>query len=80
MATATTAPLPAGWTFQPLLGWDDVLVVLLALAAVALVVIVAAAAGTAADGRAEWQAWLDARSSGRRNAPVRPAEPGPPEV
>jgi hypothetical protein len=80
MTTATTSPLPAGWTFQPLLGWEDVLAVLLALVGVALLVLVAAAGGTAADGREDWQAWLDARATQAPGAAGGPAEPGAPEA
>ena len=72
-------------TVPPLAGWEVILTVVALVIAVAVVSLVILAAGAAENGRAEWQAWLDARSSrqgdpatdpdGRSTQPVRP-EPG----
>jgi hypothetical protein len=82
MAPLTTTPPPGSMTVPPLFGWGDILILLLLLVAVAVAFFVTTAVGTEAGGRAEWQAWLDARSSSRQ-APApdpgdRPAEPACP--
>jgi hypothetical protein len=76
MANAPTPPAPGGMTVSFLHGWGDVATVLAVLVVVAVAFLVFTAAGPAVTGRAEWQAWLDARSSGRRPAAADPtAEP-----
>jgi hypothetical protein len=80
MAPLTTTPPPGSMTVSPLFGWGDILILLLLLVAVAVAFFVTTAVGTEAGGRAEWQAWLDARSTSRQ-APDpgdRPTEPACP--
>jgi hypothetical protein len=60
-------------------GWEDVLVGLLLLVAVAGALAVSAVARADATGRAEWQAWLDARSSGRQDPATADRTLGPAE-
>jgi hypothetical protein len=77
MAPATTPPLPGSMTVPPLFGWEFIVVVLLLLVAFAVLFFVLSAAGRNVSERAEWQAWLDARShegaepamDGERRAP-----------
>ncbi len=54
-------------TVPPLAGWEGILAVVALLVAVAVVSLVILAAGAAENGRPEWQAWLDARSSSHRD-------------
>ncbi|SNR24876.1 hypothetical protein [Blastococcus mobilis] len=63
MTQATSPPLPGSMTVPPLAGWEVILAVVALLVAVAVVSLVVLAAGAAENGRSEWQAWLDARSS-----------------
>jgi flagellar biosynthesis/type III secretory pathway M-ring protein FliF/YscJ len=70
MAPATTAPLPGSMTVPPLFGWEFIAVVLLVAVAVAVAFFLMAAAGRNVSERAEMQAWLEARSSGRRQEPT----------
>jgi hypothetical protein len=86
MAHDPTPRAPGSMTVPPWAGWEDVLTGLLLLvalvAAVAVVVLWSASVRAGRSGRAEWQAWLDARSDRRRHAgagrPVGPPDdPGP---
>jgi hypothetical protein len=83
MAPVTTPPLPGSMTVPPLFGWENILIVVAIAVAVALVFLVVGATGGAANGRSEWQAWLDARSSRHQDAATdaddRSAEPAVPE-
>ena len=76
-----TEPLPGSMTVPPLFGWENILLILIVLVAVAVAFFVASASGTDADGRAEWQAGLDARSRDRVDPAAdlleRPAEAQP---
>ncbi len=66
-------------TVSFLFGWQDVATVLACLVAVVVAFLLLGAAWAAASGRSEMQAWLDARSSGRRDAAAAPPDrPGPP--
>jgi hypothetical protein len=65
MATVPS-PSPLSAPFSPLAGWGGVLVALVVLAVVALAFLAFVAARSTEHERSEWQAWLDARSSGRR--------------
>lgn len=51
-------------TVPPLFGWEHIVTVLLILVALAVAFLVISAAGSNTRGRAEWQAFLDARSHG----------------
>jgi uncharacterized membrane protein len=57
-------------TVPPLFGWEFIAVVLLVVVAVAVAFFLMAAAGRNVSERAEMQAWLEARSSGRRQEPT----------
>ena len=72
MTPVPSRPLPGSMTVPPWFGWQTILVVLVVLVVVAVAFFVATAAGTDADGRAEWQAGLDARSHRRRDAAAGP--------
>jgi hypothetical protein len=74
MAQVTTPPLPGSMTVPPLDGWEDILTVVALLVAVAVVLLVIAAAGVAENGRSEWQAWLDVRSSRHPDPPTDPSD------
>jgi hypothetical protein len=50
-------------TVPLLLGWESILTVVVIVVALAVVYLVIMTAGVAEDGRSEWQAFLDARSS-----------------
>ena len=67
MAPAPIPPRPGSMTVPLLFGWEFIVVVLLVLVALAVAFFVMAAAGRNVSERAEMQAWLDARSSGRRD-------------
>ncbi len=64
MAPATTPRPPGSLTVPVLFGWQHIVTALLLLIAVAVICAVLGAAGSNARGRAEWQAFLDARSHG----------------
>ncbi len=64
MAPATTPLPPGSMTVPPLFGWEHIVTVLLLLVALAVAFLVISAAGSNTRGRAEWQAFLDARSHG----------------
>jgi hypothetical protein len=64
---------PGAMTVPFLFGWEHVVTALLLVIALAVVFFVLAAAGRNVSERAEFQAWLDARSNGRRD----PAPEGP---
>src|SRR4051794_10371323 len=66
MTPAPTAPPPGSMTVPPLFGWEHILVVLALIALAGLVGLVLLAAGRAASSRNDWQAWLDGRSTQRR--------------
>jgi hypothetical protein len=63
MAPATTPPPPGSMTVPPLFGWEGILTVVAILLIVAVGYLVILASRTSKDGRSEWQAFLDARSS-----------------
>ena len=67
MTPVTTPPAAGGMTVLSLLGWEEILTALLVLVFVAAAALVTLAAGRAANGRPEWQEWLDERSAQRRN-------------
>ena len=67
MALVTTPP-PSSTPFAPLAGWEGILIVLLLLVAVAVAFLALLAARPTAHERSDWQAWLDARSTGHREA------------
>ena len=72
MTPATTPPAPGSMTVPPLSGWEDIVILLALLMAVAVAFLVLAATRRGARGRSEWQAWLDARSSGRHDLATDP--------
>ena len=65
MTPTPTAPLPGSMTVPPLFGWELVLVGLLVVVLAAVVGLVLLAGGRARGERAEWRAWLAARSAQR---------------
>ena len=69
MAPDPTSPDPGSLTVPPLFGWEHIVVVLALAALVAAAWLVIAAARGPVNGRSEWDAWLDARSS-RRSYPA----------
>jgi hypothetical protein len=73
MAPAPTPP-PGSMTVPPLFGWEFILAGLLVLVAVAVAFLVVGSARASRSERAEWQAWLDARSARPPAADDRPAE------
>ena len=75
MATVPTPPAPGSMTVPPLFGWEHILTVLVLLIAVAVAYLGVAASRAGTSGRSEWQAWLDARSSRRRDAADGPTDP-----
>lgn len=82
MAPATTPPLPGSMTVPLLFGWEHVVTALLLLVAVAVAFFLMSAAGSNSSGRAEWQAFLDARShesggpaTDLRDEPLAPSVP-----
>jgi hypothetical protein len=70
MAHEINPPAPGSLTVPPLFGWEGIATVVVLVVAVAVVFLVVAVTRAGADQRSEWQAWLDARSSARR-------DPGP---
>lgn len=52
-------------TVPPLFGWEEILTVLVLLIAGAVAFLVLGAAAATLSRRAEWEAWLDGRSSPR---------------
>ena len=81
MANAPTPPAPGGMTVSFLHGWGDLAAAVTVLVLVAVAFLLFTAAGPAVTGRAEWQAWLAARSSGRPAPASEPAqEPAPDPV
>jgi hypothetical protein len=64
--TPTPPPPPGSMTVPPLFGWEFIAVVLLLVVALAVAFFVLSAAGRNVSERAEMQAWLEARSNGRR--------------
>ena len=70
--------MPGGLTVPPLFGWENILAVLLALVVVGVAFIVVGSTGGSRNERAEFQAYLDARSGHRRDPGDVPAvRPGP---
>jgi hypothetical protein len=69
MAHLTTSPAPGDMTVPLLHGGEGIVVGLLVVVAVAVLFLLAASARPGAGSRAEWQAWLDARSGERRGPP-----------
>jgi hypothetical protein len=59
-------------TVPMLAGWEHLATVVTVVLVCALLVAGLLAAGVAGTGRAEWQAWLDARSSRRARTSDRP--------
>ncbi|MCW2699652.1 MAG: hypothetical protein JWQ45_1187 [Blastococcus sp.] len=59
------APDPGNLTVPPLFGWEVIVTGLVLLVLLAAVVFLLLMSGRAASGRAEWQAFLDGRSSRR---------------
>jgi hypothetical protein len=62
MAPVTSPPLPGSMTVPPWFGWENILAVLVLLVVVGVAFFVVSAVGEDANGRSEWQAWLNARS------------------
>ncbi|GAA3168269.1 hypothetical protein GCM10010531_21380 [Blastococcus jejuensis] len=62
MDPAPTPPPPGNLTVPPLFGWEEIVTVLGIVIAGAAAFLVIAAIATAWTGRAEWRAYLDARS------------------
>jgi hypothetical protein len=75
MAPDTTPLDPGSKTVPPLFGWEHVVAVLALMAVVAAAFLVLAVTRGQVQGRPDWQAWLDARSS-RRVSPVREFQDG----
>ena len=67
MAHVTTPPPPGSMTVPPLFGWEHILTVLAIVVALAVAFLVIWATGAGVNERADWQAWLVARSSRRRD-------------
>jgi hypothetical protein len=61
-------------TVPPLFGWEFIAVVLVLVVAVAVAFFVLAASGRNVSERAEMQAWLEARSNGRRSPVADPLD------
>jgi hypothetical protein len=72
MAHETNPPAPGSLTVPPLFGWEGIATVVVLVVALAVVFLVVAVTRAGADQRSEWQAWLDARSSGRRDPGLGP--------
>lgn len=63
---------PGGLSVPPLHGWESIAVALVAVVVVGLLFLLALAVSAARTGRhgsPEWQAWLDARTRDRHDAP-----------
>ncbi|WP_409331334.1 hypothetical protein [Trujillonella humicola] len=60
---ATPTPAPGEMTVPPLFGWEQLAVVLLVLVVLVLAVSLVAAARAGRGNRAEFAAWLEARST-----------------
>jgi hypothetical protein len=65
MAPDPTLLDPGSMTVPPLFGWEHIVAVLALVAIVAAAFLVLTVARGSLHGRSDWQAWLDARSSGR---------------
>jgi hypothetical protein len=65
MAPVTNPPLPGSMTVPPWFGWENIMAVLVLLVVVGVAFFVVSSVGEDANGRSEWQAWLDARSRQR---------------
>ena len=79
MALATTAPAPGSMTVPFLFQWEVLLVVVVVAVVVAVAFLVLWSTRTHSEERAEWQAWLGARSRrpGRDRAESGASRPGP---
>jgi hypothetical protein len=75
MAHETRPPAPGSLTVPPWFGWEGIATVVVLVVAVAVVFLVVAVTRAGAEQRSEWQAWLDARSSGRRDPALGPGHP-----
>ena len=77
MALATTAPAPGSMTVPFLFQWEAVLTVVVLAVVLAVAVLVRWATRPGAEERADWEAWLSARS--RRSGTDSPQDlPGGP--
>jgi hypothetical protein len=63
MTPALTAPEPGNMTVPPLFGWQVLGTALVLLVVLAIIVFLYLMTGRAPSGRAEWQAFLEGRSS-----------------
>ena len=70
MAPAPTPLPPGSLTVPPTFGWQEILTVLVLVVAVAVVFLVIGVVSASLNGRREWEAWLDGRTS-RHAQPAR---------